>query len=146
MIDAVKNYVEQIVYIAIFVLLLELILPKGNTRKHIMVVVSLIVLMNIVYPIFHILKDKNMKDILINVVETASSDFKRGADTEAGDFSKYKNLIVTNDVEKRIQKDVKEKANKLNVKVDKINIFLEEDYTFKKIKIYVYPIDLIRGF
>ena len=141
--DNIKVYVEQIIYIAIFVLLLEIILPKGNTKKHVAVVISLVVLINIISPVFNVLRTGNMEDVLNNVVEAVSSNTTKEVNSEVQAFSEYKNNLVTSEVESKMEQDIKNKIKKLNVIVDKVKVVFEDEYTLRKIKVYVYPIDLL---
>ena len=69
-----KSFIEQIIYISIVLIIIEIIMPKGNTKKYVYVVLSLFLLLNILSPVINILKAADIQNALDNVIQTISGN------------------------------------------------------------------------
>ena len=134
---AIRAFIQQIVYVAIVAIIIELILPKGNTKKYVFVILSLFILLNIVSPIINIIKDSDLQNTFNSVLETISSNVDRTDNRNIDEFSAYKNVKITSEVEEELSKNVNDKLNKMNVKFKNLKIILNDDYTIKSLKINI---------
>lgn len=140
---AIKEFIQQIVYVAIAVIIIELILPKGNTKKYVYVVLSLFILLNIVSPVINILKDVNMQNIYQDVLSNISSNKAQHSDDVVEAFSEYKNSKVEESLKNNIINEIEERLTNMNVKVKDIDISFNEEYSFENIEIHIENLDYL---
>lgn len=136
-----KEYVIKLLYIAIFGILLELIIPNNKLKKYIISVVSLLVIITILSPVINILKSDNVSETITQVVETLSNNIDNNYEKQTKyDFSKYINSSITESTKEKIEQDIMEGIKKNNIDLDKvkdINIVLNDSYVIEKVEIYV---------
>lgn len=140
----IKEFIEQIVYVAIAVIIIELILPKGNTKKYIYVVLSLFILLNVVSPVINILKDIDTQNIYEDVLSNISLNKAQHSDDVVEAFSEYKNSKVEESLKNNIIKEIEERLTNMNVEVIDIEINLNEEYSFEDIEIHIENLDYLR--
>lgn len=138
MIDFLKTYIEQLLYVAIFIVLIELILPKGNMRKYVYSLASIIILFVIISPVFSSANEINIKGALDNVVQAISKSTKNNdVKNEAIDFNNFKNKIITNSVKEKIEVDIKEKLLTIGLEVEGVEIDVNDKYQFDEVAISI---------
>ena len=140
---AIKEFIEQIIYVAMAVIIIELILPKGNTKKYVYVVLSLFILLNVVSPVINILKDINMQNIYQDVLSNISSNKVINSDDVVDAFSEYKNSKVEENLKNNIIKEIEERLTNMNVKVKDIDISFNEEYSAQDIEIHIENLDYL---
>lgn len=131
-----KSFIEQIIYIAIICIIVEIIMPKGNTKKYVYVILSLFVLLNILSPIFNVIKDIDVQSTLDNILETISGNVKN-SDVSIEDFSEYTNDKVKKELEEKLKTELQIKFLNIDMKVINVNIKKDVDNNFKSIEIEV---------
>ena len=82
-----KSFIEQIIYISIVLIIIEIIMPKGNTKKYVYVVLSLFLLLNILSPVINILKDADIQNALDNVIQTISGNVETENTINVSEFT-----------------------------------------------------------
>ena len=120
MMNSIMGYVYTLVFFAIFVCVLEMIIPKGNTRKYIRLVSGIILTYIVISPIVSILSDvSTTKDNISEGIETLSQTYSLNKEV-IGQEQYILNLFeqgMAKDIEKRVQEcgygidDVKVKYN-----------------------------------
>ena len=135
--SAIRAFIEQIIYVAIVAIIIELILPKGNTKKYVYVILSLFILLNIVSPVINIIKDTDMQDVFDNVLETISTNTENANVTNIEEFSAYKNVKVTENLESNMLKDMENDLSSLNVEFKNLNIVLDDNYAFEELRVEI---------
>ena len=142
--SAIKSFIELIIYIAIVAIIIELILPKGNTKKYVYVILSLFILLNIVSPIINIIRDTNMQAVLGDVLETISTNTQNANFVDIQEFSEYKNVKVTESLKEGLSKEIKSILIDMGVEFKDLDISLDENYEFEELKIEIGNLDHIK--
>lgn len=131
-----KEYIATIIYICIFSIILELILPDNKMKKYIATLVSLLVILTIISPVFNFLKNENVKEVLSNSIEEITSKHKTDA---SYDFASYKDKMVTNSTKEKIEQEIlsnlRSKFQKLDI--TKVIIKLDEKYSLETVDVYL---------
>ena len=125
-----KEYIIAILYVAIFSMLIELILPKSKLKKYILTLIALLLIINIISPVVSILKAKDVEKVLEEATRTMSQSTYNYMDMNSYDFSKYS---LTDSVKEKIEKSIKEKFKEENV--ENVNIILNDEYQVEDIEI-----------
>lgn len=140
---AIRSFIELIIYLAIVAIIIELILPKGNTKKYVYTILSLFLLLNIISPVINIIRDIDMQEIYDDVLESMSIDTKYNKDDTVAVFAEYKNKKITDELKKEMLNDIKEKLNNMNIEVQKVDIKLKDNYEFKSLEVYIDSLDYL---
>lgn len=140
---AIRSFIEQIIYLTIVSIIIELILPKGNTKKYVYCILSLFLLLNIVSPVINIIRDVDMQEICDNVLSKISDNTNYNEDDTVAVFAEYKSERITNELKKEMLKDIENKLDNLNVKINDINIKLNDNYEFKTLEVYIENLDCL---
>ena len=138
---AIRSFIEQIIYISIVAIIIELILPKGNTKKYVYVILSLFVLLNIISPIINVINDLDMQNVVNSVLEAASTNVETSNSISIDEFSEYKNVQIKNSVEEELSKQIKNKLSEASVEFKDLRVTLNDDYTIKSLKISIGNLD-----
>lgn len=133
---ALKSYVQQIIYIGIIAIIIEIIMPKGNTKKYIYAVLSLFVLLNVVSPIVNVVKNIDVQNTLDNVLETISGNVSTDT-SNIEEFSEYANAKVKEKLEEKLKTELATKLLEIDIKVKEVKIITDIDSNFKEIEILV---------
>lgn len=133
---ALKSFIQQIIYIAIISIIIELIMPKGNTKKYVYVILSLFVFLNILSPVINIIKDIDVQNTLDRVLETISSDVEENS-IDISEFSEYANTKVKSQLEEKLSNEIKAKVISMNIVVKEVKIKIDGNNNFKTLEIIV---------
>lgn len=135
-----KEYISTIIYICIFSIILELILPDNKMKKYIATLVSLLVILTIISPVFNFLKNEDIKAVISNSIEEISSNTNINMSTNNSyDFASYKDKMVTNSTKGKIEKEILSnlKSNFQKLDITKVTITLDEKYNLQMIDVYL---------
>ena len=138
--DFLNTWIQGIIISVIIATIIEMILPSGNSKKYIKVVLGVYVVFNIVAPVVNKLSNNNFElSSIINIdkytekMQTyeASSCNINMTDTNE---ETIKQLYIS-----KLEKDMKSKLEEKNYIVNNINIEVEDDeeYTIKNVTIYI---------
>ena len=133
-----SNYITTIIYICIFCIILELILPDNKFKKYIGVLISLVIILTLVSPLIDFLNE----DKIVNVISNSIEDIKlnmTSSNNLSYDFSNYKDRIVLSSVKEKLENEIytacKEKF--LNdIDITKVEISLNDNYEINEVNIY----------
>ena len=131
MINFLSNWIEQITLSIIIVSIFELILPKGNLKKYIKVVMGLYILFNIISPF--VKKDFSFE--LENVIENSKSKTVSTEEVNQTSMDTRLKQICKEELEKDITKKVEEQG--YVVENCNIDIKIEEETNIEKITLKV---------
>ena len=135
MVDFLSSWAQGIIIAVIIATLIELILPNGNSKKYVKVVIGLYILFTIIFPVINkFQKDKiDIKEILNTgkyEKELEKSDGKISKRLEDNNTKTIKDMYKSN-----LTLDIKSKLEEKGYEVDDINITLKDDekYTIENI-------------
>lgn len=141
--EAVKEFVNQIIYITIVAIIIELILPKGNTKKYVYIILSLFILLNVISPVVNIIKDADMQTVYDNVLAAISGNEVENNNMDIAVFSEYKNEKITENLKKELSKEIERMLNNMNVKLKDLDLTLTDEYTFESLEITIGNLDYL---
>ena len=123
MIDTFKNYINTLLCLGIFVTILQLVIPKNNSRKYIYSLVGIIMIISVISPVINFLKNENVEDSVNQVI--SNIDSYKTLDNESDDSKKEANEeLIRNQVINNIKNDIELKLNQYNIKNKNIEIYL----------------------
>ena len=132
-----QSYIQSIIYISIFVVIVELILPNSNLKRFVTVIVSLIVIMTIISPIYNFANEDTMQN-LNNVINAISnpSNFQDKIESTDIDISKYSSKTILSTVKANLEKSILKALKsdlKASVSLDDVNKYCKVHNYFVKI-------------
>ena len=123
MIEWIKSWSNGIIVAVIIAVIFELIIPNGNNKKYIKMVISLYVLFVILDPI--ISKFTSLNGIEINTKEYEKYfDSKNTLETSTTLDSEK---LINNTAEKRVKENISNKLKELGYKVESISININNE-------------------
>lgn len=141
--ENLREFLEQIIFIAITLIFIELILPKGNTKKYIYVILSLFVLLNVISPIVDIINDADMQNIYDDVLGKLSTAKEEDIAKDIAVFSEYKKGKVEESMHNELKKDITEKLSNMNIELKDIKFSLNDNYSFENLEITIDNLDYL---
>jgi len=141
--ETIREFIQQIIYVAIIVIIIELVLPKGNTRKYVYVILSLFMLLNIISPVVNIFKDADMQNIYTDVLSVISGKEKDSKEIDIAVFSEYKSEKITENLKTELARDIEVILNNMNIQLKDLDLTLTDEYTFEKIEITIGNLDYL---
>ena len=109
MINFLSNWIEQIAIAVIIVSIFELILPKGNLKKYIKVVLGIYIIFNIISPLVKNKDKLNLENLNLNNYTASTS-----ASVDQTSMNKRIEILYENELEKDITTKLKEKGYELS--------------------------------
>lgn len=117
MMNSIMSYIYTLVFFSIFIAILEMLLPKGNNKKYVMLVSGLLLTYITISPIISILSGiSETKSNITHNIETFNSQY----------VSTSKNInqdtYVFNLFEKGIENDIKSRLKQYGYEVENVKI------------------------
>ena len=139
MISWISSWAQGIIMAVIIGAIIEMILPEGNSKKYVKIVIGVYVLFTIISPVISNIKGKTIQvsDILeLNkYIEETENNSKLYVTLDEDNSNNIKDIY-----ESSLRNDIKAKieAKGYNAKNIKLEIEDDEEYTLKKIDIEIY--------
>ena len=131
-----KEYISTIIYICIFSVILELILPDNKLKKYVNVLASLIVIMTLITPVVNVLNNNNVVEVISNTLDNIQDK----TEVKEYNISNIENRIIYSSVKEKLEEDIytncKQKWDKY-FDIKKVKINLNKEYKLEEIQIYV---------
>lgn len=130
------EYVSTIIYICIFSIILELILPDNKLKKYVSVLVSLVIILTLLSPIVNLIKSDNVLETISNAIDSIQSK----VEIKEYDFNNLGNRLIFSSVKEDLEDEIYTKCkDKFESKfgINKVKISLTKEYTLEDIDIYV---------
>ena len=124
MIEFIKTWVNQIIVAVIIATVIEMILPNGNNKKYIKMVIGLYVLFAIIQPISKIITGKSLEVSNFNYKKYFSKDISK---EYSQDFEENNSKLIKQAYINNIQEDIKKKLKKKGYETISCNIEILED-------------------
>lgn len=132
-----KEYIATIIYICIFSIILELILPNSKLKKYIATIISLLVIITIISPVINFLKNEDVTEVISKALDNVSNIESK---TYEYDFSDFQDKMVLTRTKENIEQDILDKCKskfKENITVTDVVVELNAKYNIEGIKVYV---------
>lgn len=138
MISWISGWAQGIIVAVIIGTIIEMILPDGNSKKYVKIVIGVYVLFTIISPVISKITGKTIQvsDILeLNkYIEESENDSKSYSTLNEDNSNNIKGIY-----ESSLRNDIKAKVEAKGYSVKNINLIIEdnEEYTLKKINIEI---------
>ena len=121
MVDEISNYAETIILLTIAITIIELLLPKGNNKKYVMLICSLVIMLAVINPIISILNENfdisqkidEIKNEMNNMEYSSASNY----DLDYNIYNTYLKNLSSN-MENRLE-DMGYKVLETRINIDK---------------------------
>ncbi len=131
-----KEYISTIIYVCIFSVILELILPENKLKKYVGVLVSLVIIITLISPVIDVLKNEDV----IATISSTIEDIQGKVETKKYDFNNLQNRLIFSSVKEKLEEEIYAKCKErfgLRYGIKKVKITLDEEYKLENINIYV---------
>lgn len=138
--EFLNTWLQGIIISVVIATIVEMILPEGNNKKYVKIVLGVYVVFNIITPIINKLTQNNFEISSIINIEKYTKQFEtyevdsKNIDIENVNKTNIKNIYINN-----LKKDMKAKIEERGYVVENIKIKLEdsEDYIVEELIIYL---------
>lgn len=138
--EFLNTWLQGIIISVVIATIVEMILPEGNNKKYVKIVLGIYVVFNIITPIINKLTQNNFEISSIINIEKYTKQFEtyevdsKNIDIENVNKTNIKNIYINN-----LKKDMKAKIEERGYVVENIKIKLEdsEDYIVEELIIYL---------
>lgn len=116
MILKIKEWCEELLVAIVLCIIIENLIPKGNNKKYVKLIIGIYVMYVIINPILNLLNyDLKLEEKFtdLNTYTEVSMDFS----------SNIKDLYITG-----IEEDIKMKIKELGYDIDNIEVYVDENY------------------
>ena len=134
-----QQYISTIVYICIFSVILQLILPENKLKKYVGVLVSLIIILTLISPVIDVLNN----DTVVETISSTLANIQSNVKIKENNTIDLDNKIVFSSAKKNIEKEIYTKCKeKFDSKfgISKVKILLNKEYVVEDIDVYVYKL------
>ena len=121
MINFINSWAQGIILAVIIATIIEIILPEGKNKKYVKTVIGIYILFTIIYPLINKFTKLNINTLIENTTKQMSTYQENNSlkiDTDKYIESTYK---------KKIEEDVKNKANEKNLNITFLNVYIETE-------------------
>ena len=124
MITFLKNWINQIIIAVVIATIIEMILPNGNNRKYIKMIIGLYVLFAIIQPIVTKVTRVELDILEFNYEKYFGKDI---LETSTGDFEENNYKLIKQKYIDNIKNDIQAKIKQKGYKIITLSINLTED-------------------
>lgn len=136
MIENFKTYINTLLCLGIFITILQLIIPKNKSRKYIYSLIGIIMIITVISPLTNLLEYESLENG-VNQVLANIDEYKADEDISGNEYKEANENTIKNQVILGIKEDIKLKLNEKSINVNDIEVYLEDDYSIKKITIEI---------
>lgn len=138
-----SEYISTIIYICVFCIILELMLPENKLKKYIAVLVSLVIILTLISPVLNLFESESV----VTAISNAIDNVKTKIEVKEYDFSNVKNKIILSSTRENMEEEIIAKCKeKFGSKygISKVKITLTDEYLIQDIDIYVKNLPEVR--
>ena len=136
MLENFKSYINTLLCLGIFITILQLIIPKNKSRKYIYSLTGIIMIITVISPIVNLLKNEKIEDGINQVLSNIDS-YKIDENVGKEDYKTANENTIKNQVILKLKNDIKNKLDEKNIKLNNVEVFLEENYEIRKISLNI---------
>jgi len=132
MIEGIKNWINSILCMGIFVLLIQLIIPKTNLKKYIYSLIGVMIMLSIISPVINLLKNENVEESLNEIITQISNTDQK---MTTGELENLQYEAVKAGFMETLQSDVEKKLTDKGARVEEVSIVLDTEYNIQQINV-----------
>ena len=135
-----SSWLQGIVVSVIIATIVEMIVPSGNSKKYIKVVLGLYIVFNIITPVINEISNNNFElSSIVNIDEYTKKMQTYEASSQNINMEETNELTIKQIYVSKLEKDMKSKLEEKEYIVEEVKVEVEEDdeYKIKSIKIKI---------
>ena len=135
-----SSWLQGIVVSVIIATIVEMIVPSGNSKKYIKVVLGLYIVFNIITPVINEISNNNFElSSIVNIDEYTKKMQTYEASSQNINMEETNELTIKQIYVSKLEKDIKSKLEEKEYIVEEVKVEVEEDdeYKIKSIKIKI---------
>lgn len=137
MIELFRNWINILLCLGIFTVLVQLIVPKNKMRKYIYSLLGVVTVIAIISPVINVLKNPEMENGIQQVLSNLDNSDTNIPQPSAQETKNAQQEAVKNSFIASIKTDVKNKLKEKGVTVNRVEIFMNENYDIEKLEIHI---------
>ena len=135
MLEVIRNWVNVLLCLGIFIIIIKLFLPQNKMKKYVLSILGVITVISIVSPLIDVFKsgelERSIKSVISDIDETNTEDINES------EIQKSQQDTVKNSFMQSIKTDIINKLKAQNVTVNKIEIFMNDNYDIEKLQVNI---------
>lgn len=139
MIEVFKNWINTLLMLGIFVIILQLIIPNTNLKKYINTLIGVLVIVTILSPVYDIFKNGNLDEsleVVISNIDEFTKENKTSNNVDA-DSSDIQNELIISSMQEKVKENILNKFNEKNIEISNIKVVISKTYEITNIDIYI---------
>lgn len=140
MMEFLSPWLQGIIISVVIATIIEMILPSGNSKKYVKVVLGVYIVFNIITPVINKLSNNDFElSSIINIEEYAKKMETYETASQNINMTETNELTIKQIYISKLEKDMKSKLEEKDYIVKNIKIEIEDDeeYTIKSVVIYI---------
>ena len=135
LLEIFRNWVNVLLCLGIFMVIVKLFLPKNNLRKYVLSLLSVIAIISIVSPVIDVFKSGELERSIKSVISSIDETDTQNLDTDS--LKKAQEDSVKSSFIQSIKIDITNKLSQKGIDIQKIEIFMNDNYDIEKIEISI---------
>ncbi len=135
MLEIIRNWVNVLLCLGIFMIIAKLFLPKNKMRKYVLSLLGIITVISIISPVIDVFKSGELERSIKSVI--SSIDEGQTYDVDSDDIKMSQQNAVKNSFIQSIKVDITNKLKEKGIIVTKIEMFMDDNYDIEKLQINI---------
>jgi len=135
MIGIIKNWINVLLCLGIFMMIAKLFLPKNKIRKYVLSLMGVMSVIAILSPVIDVFKSGELERSIKSVISNIDATSANNIDTQ--NISKSQTDTVKQSFVNSIKADITNKLKDKGITVNKIEIFMSDNYDIEKLEINI---------
>ena len=138
-----QEYIRTLIYISVFSIILEVILPETNLKKYISTMIALLIVFVTISPIVNLFKSEDLLETITNTYENMEFNVDINNNFLNEEMSMYSNKQIKYNVKRKIELDILNRYNEKGVMVNKVEVVLNDEYLVETVNIYASDVNTV---
>lgn len=138
-----QEYIRTLIYVSVFSIILEVILPETNLKKYISTMIALLIVFVTISPIVNLFKSEDLLETITNTYENMEFNVDINNNFLNEEMSMYSNKQIKYNVKRKIELDILNRYNEKGVMVNKVEVVLNDEYLIETVNIYASDVNTV---
>lgn len=138
-----QEYIRTLIYVSVFSIILEVILPETNLKKYISTMIALLIVFVTISPIINLFKSEDLLETITNTYENMEFNVDINNNFLNEEMSMYSNKQIKYNVKRKIELDILNRYNEKGVMVNKVEVVLNDEYLIETVNIYASDVNTV---
>ena len=120
LVKIINSWAQGIISAVIITTIIEIILPEGNNKKYIKVILGIYILFSVIYPVINSISDKSIN--LDTVIKSTSKQMEK---YENNSVAIETNSYIENTYKKNLTKNITDNLEEKGYRLKNLNLYIE---------------------